>query len=131
MRVDGQDLAVIIQCLGSISGFFVALSQQSQNEWVMLVALLQFRNRGLIVVQVERDVATEVGIEAHLVGIVALVQYRFGGGQMLRPLCAPAWLPDTDARQRALPAEFPQVLLGRAEVGRSEERRVWPEGRSR
>ena len=74
--------------------------------------------------QVERDVATEVGIEAHLVGIVTLVQYRFGGGQVLRPFCAPAWLADTDARQRALPAEFPQVLLGGAEVGLAQRGEV-------
>ena len=40
MRVDGQDLAVIIQCLGSISGFFVGLRQQTQNEGIVLIALL-------------------------------------------------------------------------------------------
>src|SRR5664279_1993929 len=83
MRVDGQGFAVIVQCLRSISGFLVGLRQQTQYEWVLLIALLQLRNRRLVVAEVERDITAEVGIETRLVGIVALVQYRFGRGQVL------------------------------------------------
>src|ERR1035441_6584501 len=96
MRVDGQNFAVIVQRLRSISGFFVGLRQQTQYGWVLLIALLQFRNRRLVVAEVERDITAEVGIETHLVGIVAFVQYRFGRGQVLLRFFASSWLPDTD-----------------------------------
>src|SRR5664279_1683580 len=124
MRVDGQDFAVIVQRLRSISGFFAGLRQQTQNEWVLLIALLQFRNRRLVVAEVERDITAEIGIETHLVGIVALVQYRFGCGQVLLRFFASSWLSDTDTRQRALPSELPQVLLGRAHVGLAQRSEV-------
>src|ERR1035441_5279273 len=124
MRVDGQDLAVIVQRLRSISGFLVGLRQQTQYEWVLLIALLQLRNRRLVVAEVERDITAEVGIETRLVGIVALVQYRFGRVQVLLRFFPPSWLSDTDTRQRALPSELPQVLLGRAHVGLAQRSEV-------
>src|SRR5664279_5969911 len=63
MRVDGQDFAVTVQRLRPISRFLVGLRQQTQYEWVLLIALLQLRNRCLVVAEVERDITAKVGIE--------------------------------------------------------------------
>src|SRR5664280_3714573 len=102
----------------------MCIRDRTQYEWVLLIALLQFRNRRLVVAEVERDITAEVRIETHLVGIVALVQYRFGCGQVLLRFFASSWLSDTDTRQRALPSELPQVLLGRAHVGLAQRSEV-------
>src|ERR1700722_15249534 len=82
----------------------------------MLVGVLQFLNRDLRVAGIEGDVAGEVGIKLHLLGILGVVEGYFGGSDVLLRVVR-IFPAGGNTGLRPLPAEQPQVLVGVAQIG--------------
>src|SRR5271157_724316 len=111
VAVDGQNLFVILHRFRFVAGLLAGLREQAQDKRIFLIGLLQLRNCSLVIFAVERDIASDVRIEARLVRIAAFVEDGLGGREMLLRFFLPA-LPRSDSRQRAFPAELPKVFLG-------------------
>src|SRR5258708_1983966 len=89
----------------------------------MLVGFLQFRDRGLVVSRIKRNITSEIRIELRLLGIVGLVELRLSGGNVLPRFVglAPA---GRNAGLRVFPAEQPQIFVGFGQIGLATHRVV-------
>src|SRR5271169_3022948 len=62
-----ENFLVVSLGWGSVAGLLTRLTEQGQNQRVVLVSLLQFSDCGLVVCRVKRDIAGEIRIEPRLV----------------------------------------------------------------
>src|SRR5579871_6378947 len=89
----------------------------------MLIRFLQFGDRRLVISRIEGNVARQIRVELHLVGIIGLVESRPSGLHVLLSFVGVS-STGSHARLSALPAEEPKIFVSLGEIGLTRSRVV-------
>ena len=110
MHVALEDLLVALAGMRLVAELFVGLREQTECQRILLVGQFQLLDRGGVVAGVESHVSGDVRIKDRLIRIVAFIDERLAGRQMLFRL-VPLSSPGRDTRLGCFPAKLPKILL--------------------